>query len=151
MAQPLNWLNLSNTLWFKNHRKKIRYYLKREGASNRLTEDTAPGNSGERALHSNRWTVRGILLQTILDNWAVFQELWDDILEEKADSEIRGLVIRVETQKQSLNFFFWVQLGVVSMHTDNLSSTLEYTNVMLHRSVNCKSMLFNITREGRGS
>ena len=34
----------------------------------RLREDTAPRNSGDRALCSNRWTVRGTLLQSILDN-----------------------------------------------------------------------------------
>ena len=71
-----------------------------------MREDTAPGNSSDRALCSNRWTVRGTLLQTISDNWAVFQELRNDILEEKEDSEIRGQVIHVQTQKQSFNFFF---------------------------------------------
>ena len=76
--------------------KKIKYSLKREGVSNRLGKDTGPGNSGNRALCSNRWTVRGTLLQTILDNWAVFQELWDDTLEGKVDSEIRGQVINVQ-------------------------------------------------------
>ena len=125
-AFELNKLIKLITLWFKNHRKKIKYSLKKEGASNRLREDTAPGNSGGRALCSNRWSVRGTLLKTILDNWHVFQELWDDILEGKVDSEIRGQVIRVQTQKQSFNFFFWIQLGVVLMHTDNLSSSTRH-------------------------
>ena len=40
----------SNTIWFKNHRKKIKYSLKREKAPHRLRKDTAPGNSGDRAL-----------------------------------------------------------------------------------------------------
>ena len=44
---------------------------------------------------------------TILDNRTVFDELLDDILEGKVDSEIRGQVMRVQTQKQSFNFFFW--------------------------------------------
>ena len=67
----------------------------------------APGNSGDRALCSNRWTVRGTLLQSILDNWAVFQKRWGDILEVKVDSKIRGQVINVQTQKESF-FFFWI-------------------------------------------
>ena len=33
-----------------------------------LREDTGPRNSGDRTLCSNRWTVRGTLLQSILDN-----------------------------------------------------------------------------------
>ena len=40
--------NLPNT-----HRKKIKYSLKREGASNRLREKTTPGNSDGRELSSN--------------------------------------------------------------------------------------------------
>ena len=71
-----------------------------------MREDTGPGNSGDTALCLNRWTVRVALLQSILDNLAVFQELRDDILEGNVDSEIRGQVIRVQTQKQSFNFFF---------------------------------------------
>ena len=66
--QLLNCINLSNTLWVKNHRKKINYSLKTEGTSNRLRENTAPGSSGDRALCSNCYTVRETLLQRILGN-----------------------------------------------------------------------------------
>ena len=71
----------------------------------------APGNSGDRALCSNRWTVRGTLLQSILDNWAVFQKRWGDILEVKVDSKIRGQVINVQTQKESFFFFLNITGG----------------------------------------
>ena len=105
MTQLLNSINLSNTLWFKNLRKTIKYSLKREGAFNRLREHTASGNStlctGDSTLCSNCWAVRGTLLQSILDNWAVFQELCHGILEGKVDSEVRG-------QMQSFNFFFGI-------------------------------------------
>ena len=60
--------------------KKIQYSLKREGTSNRLREYIASGKSGDRELRWNHWTVTGTLLQTILDNWAVFQEMWDESL-----------------------------------------------------------------------
>ena len=108
LTQLLNWINLSNTLWFKNNRKKIKYSLKREGAFYRLREDTTPGNSNNRTWCSNRWVIRGILLQSILDNWTIFQELRDGILEGKVNSEIRGQVIGVQTQMQSCNFFFGI-------------------------------------------
>ena len=107
MTHLLNWINLSNTLWFKNHRKKVKYSLKRECAFNRLTEDIAPGNSGSRTLRSNRWVARGTLLQSILDNWAV---LGNEILEGKVDSEIRGQVIGARTQTQSFNFLFFFNI-----------------------------------------
>ena len=146
MTQLLNWITyqILNGL-------KIIEKTKWEGASNRLREKTAPGNSGGRELCSNLWTVRGTLLQTILDNWTVFQDLWDDILEGKVNSGIRGQAIRVQTKSKVSFFFFLIQLGVVLIITDNLSSTLQYTHVMLKRSVNCKAMFFNIKRHRRGS
>ena len=79
-----------------------------EGAFNRLRGDTTPGNSGNRTLRSIRWLIRGTLLQSSLDNWDVFQGLWDGILEGKVDSEIRGQVIGIQTQMQSFNFFFGI-------------------------------------------
>ena len=40
-----------------------------------------------------------------------------------------------------LFIYFLMQLGVVLMNTDNLSSSLQYTHVMLQRSENCKSIV----------
>ena len=72
------------------------------------------------------------MLQIILDNLDVFQEFWNGILEGKVDSEIRGQGVGFQTQMQSFNLFFGMQLGVlVLMYTDNLSTTLQYTHVML--------------------
>ena len=65
-----------------------------------LRKDTAPGNSGDRALCSDRWAVRGTLLQIILDYWAVFQGFSDDILKGKVDSEIRGQVTLVQQKSK---------------------------------------------------
>ena len=58
------------------------------------------------------------------------QELWDDILGKgKVDSEVRGQAIVVQVHMKSFNFFFGIQLGVLNfMHTDNLSSTIQYTH-----------------------
>ena len=90
--------------------KVIKYSPKRERAFNRLREETPPGNSGYATLYPTRWTVRVVSLQSILDNWDVFQELWDEILEERVDPEVRVRVVGVQTQMQSFNFFFGMQL-----------------------------------------
>ena len=77
-------------------------------------------------MSSNRWADRGTLLRNILDNWADFQEIWDEILEEKVDSEIRGQVIGVQKQMQMFNFFLEMWSGLFAlMHADNLYSTLQ--------------------------
>ena len=48
---------------------------------------------------TKRWTVRGSSLQSILDNWVVFQkELWDEILQERVDSEVRGKAAGAQTK-----------------------------------------------------
>lgn len=60
-----------------------------------MREDTAQGNSGDKTLCSNRWTVRGTLLQRILYHWDVFQELFGEILDGKVDSEFGGQVTGV--------------------------------------------------------
>ena len=62
-----------------------------------------------------------------LNNWVVFQGLWDDILEGKVDSENWGQIIPLQTQKQSFNSFSLVVL----MHTDNWSSSLQCIHTML--------------------
>ena len=48
-----------------------------------LREGTAPGISADRTLCSNHWVVIGASLQSNLDHWLIFQELWDGILEGK--------------------------------------------------------------------
>ena len=54
---------------------------------------------------------RGIVTKYFkyLDNWAVFQELWDGILDGRVDSEFLCQVICVQKQMQSFNFFFGIQ------------------------------------------
>ena len=90
--------------------KVIKYSPKRERAFNRFREETPPGNSGYATLYPTRWTVRVVSLQSILDNWDVYQELWDEILEGRVDPEVRVRVVGVQTQMQSFNFFFGMQL-----------------------------------------
>ena len=106
--------------------KLIKYSPKRERAFNRLREETTPGNSGYRTLCPTRWTVRAVSLQSILDNWDVFQDLWHEMLEGREDPEVQGRVVGVQTQMQSFNFFFGMQLGVLVLRHTNfyLSSTL---------------------------
>ena len=77
--------------------KLIKYSPKRERAFNRLRKETAPGSSGYRTLCPTRWTVRAVSLQSILESWDVFQELWDEILERRVDPEVGGRVVGVQT------------------------------------------------------
>ena len=74
------------------------------------------------------------LSQSILDNWAVSPELRgsDSDLKGRVDSRSRSHAIDVQTQMQSFNFFFRIQMGVLVLrHTDNSSFTLRYTHMYM--------------------
>ena len=77
--------------------KLIKYSPKRERAFNRLRKEAAPGSSGYRTLCPTPWAVRAVSLQSILENWDVFQELWNEILERRVDPEVGGRVVGVQT------------------------------------------------------
>ena len=98
---------------FKIIGKKLRYSPKSEGASSRLRKGNAAVNFGDTVLWPNCWTVRGALSQSILDNWAVSQELRDAVLKGRVDSRVRNQVIGVQTQTQSFDFFSEIQQGVL--------------------------------------
>ena len=100
---------------FKNIVTKIKYSPKRKWASSRLRKHNAAGNFGDAISWPNCWTVREALSQSILDNWAVSQELWGAVLKGRVDSRARSQVIDVQMQMQSLNFFSGIQLGVLAL------------------------------------
>ena len=140
---------------FKIIGKKLKYSPKREGVSSRLMKDNAAGNFGDTLLWPSCWTVRGALSQSILDNWAVSQELRDAVLKGRVDSRARSQVIDVQTQMQSFNFFFGIQLGVLVLRHSRqliLYFTIHaHVHVIFKSSVNCKNMFLVITRHERGS
>ena len=120
---------------FKIIGKRITYSPKSEGASSKLRKDNAAGNFGDTKLWPTCWAVRGALSQSILDNWAVSQELWDAVLKQRVDSRSRSEVIDVQTQMQSFSFFFGIQLGVLVLRYNrqlNLYFTMRtHVNVIL--------------------
>ena len=85
-------------------------------------KDNVTGNSGDTISCPNCWTVRGALPGSILYNWAVSQELREAILKKRLDSRAWSQAIAVQTQMQSFNFFFGMQLRVLVLrHTGNSS------------------------------
>ena len=140
---------------FKIIVKRIKYSPEREGASSKLRKDNAARNLGDTILWSNCCTVNGALSQRILDNWAVSQELRDAVLKKRVDSRARSQVIHVQTPMQTFNVFFGMQLGV-SVLRQNRHLILYFTihtdaHVILQYSINCRNMLFIVTRHEWGS
>ena len=93
-----------------------------------LKAEISPDTVGFRILCPTRWTVRNETFNSILDNYAVFLELWEVILNDKPKSEIRARVNGIDSQMKTFDFFFGVcLLHNVLSHTDNLSKTLQHT------------------------
>ena len=61
-----------------------------------------------RVLYLKKWTVRAESLKSALDNWICLENLWEKSLSESLDSEMRGRIIGVKTQKETFNNFYHV-------------------------------------------
>ena len=61
--------------------KLIKFCPRREAMFDKLKSDTAPGTPGIRVLCPTRWTVRTQSLKSIIDNYEVLLDLWDDCLD----------------------------------------------------------------------
>lgn len=112
--------------------KLLKYSPKRDTKFEELKKELAPETPGFRTLCPTRWTVRASSLKSVLDNYTVLQELWDDCREASVttDTEMRARITGVESQMRNFDFIFGIQLGhLVMRHTDNLSKTLQHMNM----------------------
>ena len=65
-------------------------------------------------------------LKSILDNFEVLQNLWEESLEYVKESEMHARIRGVSDRMMKFDFFFGVMLGqTVLSHSDNLSRTLQ--------------------------
>ena len=86
--------------------------MKRKGPINRLREDIAPKTSGDKTLRSNHWAIKGASLQSFLEHWIIFQELWNRILERRK-TRFRSLTSshRSSNAEAKFKFLFWNTTG----------------------------------------
>ena len=100
---------------------------KRDAAFDKLKADLAPETPGFRVLCPTRWTVRAVSLQSVIDNYEVLLQVWQEALNGSLDGEMRARIIGVEAQMMKFNFLFGVFLGsLILRHSDNLSKTLQH-------------------------
>ena len=63
-------------------------------------------------------------MKSILDNWVVLQQVWDESLDGNLEPEIKGIIIGVKSQMNTFNCFYGVTiLQLVLGHSDNLPKT----------------------------
>ncbi len=55
-----------------------------------------------------------------MQNYTVLQELWDILLDQNLDSEVRARIIGVKAQMESFDYYFGLCVGeLVLSHADN--------------------------------
>jgi len=70
--------------------------------------------------------MRGDAIVSIIENYEVIKQLWDESLETKLDPDIRGRIIGVKAQISQYRLLFGLQLCKrILLITDNLSKTLQ--------------------------
>ena len=70
--------------------------------------------------------MRASSLESVINNYAVFQALWEDAKDIVKDSETRARIIGVQATMTTFAYFFGLVLGErILKHTDNLSKTLQ--------------------------
>ena len=107
--------------------KLVKKSPKRDAAFDKLKADLAPETPGFRVLCPTRWTVRAVSLQSVIDNYEVLLQLWQEALNGSLDGEMRARIIGVEAHMMKFDFLFGVFLGsLILRHSDNLSKTLQH-------------------------
>ena len=72
-----------------------------------------------------RWTVRATCFQRVIDNYDALLKLWNDCLETRLESDVRGRIIGCRAQMKKFDFFFGLNLSQrIFSHTDNLSENV---------------------------
>ena len=111
--------------------KLIKFYPKRNAAFDQIKaehpEDDCHTGVGIRSFCPIRWTVRGDSVTSILDNYTVLKQLWEECLNTTSIlPEVKGRVFGVRAQMSQYNLLVRLILCErILKITDNLSRTLQ--------------------------
>ncbi|XP_045210891.2 uncharacterized protein LOC123562315 [Mercenaria mercenaria] len=110
--------------------KLVKFSPKRDSLFERLKQELAPETPGFRTLCPTRWTVRANSLQSVVDNYEVLQDLWEESYSSVKETDMRARIKDVDAQMKSFDFLFGVMLGhSIMAHTDNLSKALQHQDL----------------------
>ena len=90
--------------------KLIKFSPKRNAAFDRIKAEPKEEESGIgvgiRTFCPTRWTVRGNAIESILENYQVLNQLWEECLETRLDPDVKGRIIGVKSRMAHYNLFF---------------------------------------------
>ena len=106
--------------------KLLKFSPRRDAMFSALKSQISPETSGFQTLCPTRWTVRGCSLESILENYFVFEMLWEEVKETSSDSEMRARVTGEQATMETFEYLFGLSLGErILKHTDSLSHTIQ--------------------------
>ena len=125
--------SLSNS-WVSQLRSwLIKFSPKHNNMFDILKEELAPETCWFRVLCPTRWTVRSVSLNSVVTNYDVLLQLWEDCLETRLQSDIRARIIWVQSQMETYEYLHGVMLGLLILkHSDNLSRSLQKTDILIY-------------------
>ena len=86
----------------------------------------APDMPGFQTLCPTHWTVHAATLKSVVNNYEVLLEVWEEAQRGHLDGEMKACIVGVETLMRNFNFLFGVFLGeLILRHSNNLSKTLQ--------------------------
>ena len=107
--------------------KLIKFSPRRDALFEKLKSELAPESPGVRVLCPTCWTVRADALESIISNYSVLQELWEEAKTIARETEVIDRLNGVADIMEKFEFLFGVLLGeLILKHTDNLSKTLQF-------------------------
>ena len=89
--------------------KLIEFSLKRNAAFDRIKEyesDDDISGIGIRSFCPTRWTVHGASISSILENYNILNQLWDECLEAHLVPNVKGRIIGVKAQMCQFQLLF---------------------------------------------
>ena len=111
--------------------KLIKFSPKRNAAFDKIKAEEGDDNDlvsriGIQSFCPTRWTVRGASITSILENYTILKQLWEQCLEGSLTPDVKGRILGVKAQMSEFKLLFGLQLGERILNiTDNLSKTLQ--------------------------
>ncbi len=130
--------------------KLIKKSPRRDTLFEKLKSELAPDTPGVRVLCPTRWTVRADSLKSILDNFEVLQELWEEAIDLVKDTEMKARINGVTSQMKTFDYYFGICLGhLILKHSDNLSRALQKSDISASEGQEVASMTLKVLKSIR--
>ena len=110
--------------------KLVKNSPKRNAIFNQIRAQLEESLPGIRVLCPTRWTVRAKSLESILANYEILLQTWEEAKRDTSDSEVRARMLGVEKSMETFETYFGLSLAYLLLkHSDNLSKALQKSSI----------------------